>query len=247
MLLHGLGGSRHSWTRIAPLLLPRFRLALLDLPGSGKSRDLPDPFTIEAIAEAACDVIDQLGAPTVTVAGHALGGLVATAVAEQAPDRVERLIAINSPVTLGSRLTTHSAAGRLLLRKGIGQVAWQARTDLLLRLSLADSFAPGFDPPEQVIQDLRSGTRTGFMKSSRAVDAYLRERPLPARFSALQMPTAVIFGSQDRRVDRAILPRLHAASPGTQIVELPESGHSPHWEAPERTAEAILEQPVRAK
>ena len=84
-LIPGLGGSRNSWSRVAPLLLARYRLVLLDLPGTGDSRELPDPITIESMAEQVLEVLDRVGSPSVSVAGHALGGLIGTAVAATTP------------------------------------------------------------------------------------------------------------------------------------------------------------------
>jgi len=245
VLLHGLGGSRRSWGPLAGMLLAGYRLALVDLPGCGESRALPQPLTVEAVAEALLPILDQLGARTATAIGHAFGGLVATALAELAPERVERVVAINTPVTIGSRLRSHNAAQRLLLSRAVGQVAWQARTDAVLRVALADSFTPDFSPPGAVVDDLRHCSRIAFIESSKAADSYLRDRPLPARFAALPMATALIFGMLDRRVDSNALPRLHAASPGTEIIELPNTGHSPQWETPQAVADAILQQPVR--
>jgi pimeloyl-ACP methyl ester carboxylesterase len=42
LLVHGLSGSDHWWSKILPALAPRHRVYALDLPGFGRSRGEQD-------------------------------------------------------------------------------------------------------------------------------------------------------------------------------------------------------------
>jgi len=48
----------------------------------------------------------------------------------------------------------------------------------------------------------------------------------------------IVFGEQDRRVDPASLSGYDGV-PGVEVVRIPEAGHTPIWETPERVAEAL--------
>jgi magnesium chelatase accessory protein len=77
VLVHGLGASGRALERVAPLLAARFRVIVPDLPGFGDSGGAPA--TIEGMARAVLEVVE---AETFVAAGHSMGGLVATALAE---------------------------------------------------------------------------------------------------------------------------------------------------------------------
>jgi pimeloyl-ACP methyl ester carboxylesterase len=95
VMVHGLGSSSAQWLPTARLLAHRWRVVLVDLPGHGDT-DMPDPFSLDR-AESALDraIADEGGGPVVLV-GHSLGGLVATAEAIDHPERVRRLVLIET-------------------------------------------------------------------------------------------------------------------------------------------------------
>jgi non-heme chloroperoxidase len=47
-------------------------------------------------------------------------------------------------------------------------------------------------------------------------------------------PPLLIWGDRDATVSRQEQERLAAAIPHTRLLSYPETGHSPHWERPER-------------
>jgi pimeloyl-ACP methyl ester carboxylesterase len=73
VLIHGLGGSHHTWDRVLPLIEPHARVHAFDLSGSD---------SIEQDADQAAELVPG---PVVLV-GHSRGGLVVTAIAERQPD-----------------------------------------------------------------------------------------------------------------------------------------------------------------
>ena len=104
---------------------------------------------------------------------------------------------------------------------------------------MRSAFAPGHDVGDVFVEDLKRTTRVAFTGSSAAIDDYLRRRPLPERVAALTQQAFVVFGEQDGRVDPASLDGYGPVANAT-VATIPEAGHTPVWEAPERTAELIL-------
>ena len=234
VLVHGLGGSGRVLERVAPLLAARFRVIVPDLPGFGETGG--PHTTIEGMARAVLEVVD---AEEFVAAGHSMGGLVATALAELAPDRVTRLVLVNAPPTYESRTAARGRGERILTLPVIGDLAWKRMSEERIRAMMRSAFAPGHDVDDVFVEDLKRTTRAAFTGSSAAIDDYLRRRPLAQRVAALTQQAFVIFGERDGRVDPASLDGYGPVSNAT-VATIPEAGHTPVWEAPERTAELIL-------
>jgi pimeloyl-ACP methyl ester carboxylesterase len=234
VLVHGLAGSGRVLERVAPLLAARFRVIVPDLPGFGETGG--PHTTIEGMARAVLEVVD---AEEFVAAGHSMGGLVATALTELAPDRVMRLVLVNAPPTYESRTAARGRGERILTLPVIGDLAWKRMSDARIRAMMRSAFAPGHDVDDVFVEDLKRTTRAAFTGSSAAIDDYLRRRPLAQRVAALTQQAFVIFGERDGRVDPVSLDGYGPVANAT-VATIPEAGHTPVWEAPERTAELIL-------
>jgi pimeloyl-ACP methyl ester carboxylesterase len=101
VLIHGAGGNHLSWP---PGLrrLPGRRVYALDLPGHGKSSG-NGLGSISEYAEVLREWLDQVGLPSVVMAGHSMGGAIALWSALEFPKRVAALILIGS----GARMRVH--------------------------------------------------------------------------------------------------------------------------------------------
>jgi haloacetate dehalogenase len=100
LLLHGFPQTHLMWHKIAPLLARRFTVVCADLRGYGGSGcplSEPDhtPYAKRAMARDMVAVMEQLGFPRFSVAGHDRGGRVAYRLALDHPERVERLAVLD--------------------------------------------------------------------------------------------------------------------------------------------------------
>jgi pimeloyl-ACP methyl ester carboxylesterase len=219
VLIHGLGGSHHTWDRVLPLIEPHARVYALDLSGSD---------SIEQEADRAAQLIPG---PAVLV-GHSHGGLVATAIAERHPGLARKLILLCTPWAPESRLSANRPVERALAVPGIGDLIWTAATDAQRREALSTAFAPGTPVPDQFVADLRATGRRRLVAASRAIDTYLADAPLADRLSASGVPAVLIFGEHDARV---------APPPSNTLTHtlLAGVGHTPPWDAADRIAGLI--------
>jgi pimeloyl-ACP methyl ester carboxylesterase len=96
LLLEGLGYALWMWFRQRPVLRQHFRLVLPDTRGVGLSEAPPGPYTIDLFASDAVALLDHLGIPRAHVLGVSMGGMIAMALALQYPERVERLVLVNT-------------------------------------------------------------------------------------------------------------------------------------------------------
>jgi len=95
LLVHGLGSSGEDWAFQIEPMAQRFQVLVVDLPGAGRS-PAPAQHSIAGYARSLLDLLDALRLPRVGLLGFSLGGAVAIELALQAPDRVSRLLTINS-------------------------------------------------------------------------------------------------------------------------------------------------------
>jgi haloacetate dehalogenase len=100
LLLHGFPQTLLMWRDVAPVLARRFTVVCADLRGYGRSgcpASTADhaPYAKRAMARDMVAVMEQLGFPRFSIAGHDRGGRVAYRMALDHPDRVERLAVLD--------------------------------------------------------------------------------------------------------------------------------------------------------
>jgi pimeloyl-ACP methyl ester carboxylesterase len=123
LLIHGTGASTAWWDPVVPALAGSRRVIRVDLLGHGKSSSPAGGYDIPTQARRVGAALDMLGAERVTVIGHSTGGAVATALAEQRPDRVAALALIDIGPSLDA-IIDQGLAGRLLLAPLPGRLLW---------------------------------------------------------------------------------------------------------------------------
>jgi pimeloyl-ACP methyl ester carboxylesterase len=101
VLCHQAPHTSRQFTNIyEPLHRRGIRAIGVDMPGYGESDPTPFVPTIEDWATVIPAVLDHLGLDRVDVLGHHTGAMVATEVALQFPERVNKLV-LNGPIPLG--------------------------------------------------------------------------------------------------------------------------------------------------
>ncbi len=147
MLIHGGPQHWYAWRHVIPSLAEHFRIICPDLRGFGWSDAPSVGYTIPERTRDIIAVLDAIGVDTVQLAGHDWGGMIGFQMCFDAPERVERFMAIsiNHPwqrwwpgLSNDWRLWYQA----LLAAPGIGpwvQRRVPAFVRLMLRLGLSDS------------------------------------------------------------------------------------------------------------
>jgi pimeloyl-ACP methyl ester carboxylesterase len=95
-LLHGFLESSTMWNPLIQEFSKKNTLVTIDFPGHGKSGVIAETLSMELMAEVVNEVMQNLQISTATLMGHSMGGYVALAYAELFPEKVEKLILLNS-------------------------------------------------------------------------------------------------------------------------------------------------------
>lgn len=91
LLLHGLFGSADNLGGLARILEDEYRLILVDHRNHGRSPHC-DTNSYPEMADDVFEVMDREGIDRAHVFGHSMGGKVAMQMAQQAPERIDRLV-----------------------------------------------------------------------------------------------------------------------------------------------------------
>ena len=129
----GLGGSARYWdANVDAFGRAGFRVLRYDHRGTGRSPDTLAPdHTIADMADDALAVLDAAGIERAHMVGHAIGGLVALALAARAPARLDRLVIVNAWDSMPAP-TQRCFAARLALLRHAGRAAFVAAQPIFL-------------------------------------------------------------------------------------------------------------------
>jgi aminoacrylate hydrolase len=124
LLSSGLGGAGGYWAPQLDALRARFRVITYDQAGTGRARrDLPEDYTIGAMADDVLAILDQTATATCHFVGHALGGLVGLDLARRVPQRLNSLTVVNGWAAVDEH-TKRCFEARLLLLEHAGPSAY---------------------------------------------------------------------------------------------------------------------------
>jgi len=237
VLLHGFAAAIDWWDEIAPALALDHRVVRIDLIGHGGTTAPSSDYAIERQAAFVGEVLDKLGIDRTAIIGHSMGGEVATAFVEKHPDKVDKLILIDSPPLAAE---DYNALTELYLTPVVGEFLSRFRSNKAIRWGLTQGFAPGSRISANFVSDVRQLPYAAFRSAHRASVAYRREKPLNARLAGVSPipPILVIIGALDPFMPRDSA-QLFEKIPGAKVVTVDGAGHSPMVEAPARTIRLI--------
>jgi pimeloyl-ACP methyl ester carboxylesterase len=237
LLIHGSGASGAFWSPVVPALAGHHHVIRVDLPGCGQSPPTQS-YDVPVQAGRVAALLDDLGLRHVAASGHSSGGYVATALAEQRPDLV-RSLALISTGPSPDALLPQPFVLRVLLAPPFGPLLWSRRSDAMIRSGLKATAARPVDFPDDLVAEVRDITYRAFRTALRRNTAYITERSVPERLTALDVPVLVIFGDADPRWEPSSAHQYDAV-PNARVELLPGVGHTPMLEAPEATGELLL-------
>lgn len=103
VLLHGFLESSTMWKPLLPQLSKHNFVVTLDFPGHGKSEVISEIHSMELMAEVVDEILQHLQIRKATFVGHSMGGYITMAFAELFPEKIEKLILLNSTPAADSK------------------------------------------------------------------------------------------------------------------------------------------------
>jgi pimeloyl-ACP methyl ester carboxylesterase len=249
LLVHGITSSSRTWRSVLPALAEHYDVIAPDLLGHGQSAKPRGDYSLGAYASGLRDLLVALEVPTATVVGHSLGGGVAMQFAYQFPDRLERLVLVDSG-GLGSEVSLVLRAATLpgaeyvlpLLASGPLRGAGAAMGSVLGRIGLRASadvrgMAEGFES----LGD--ASARRAFVHTARSVidPAGQRVDATDRLYLAEHVPSLIVWGERDRMIPVRHGHDAHEHMPNSRLEIFPGAGHFPFNDDPERFVATLHE------
>ncbi len=222
VVLHGWGASIETVASIVQSLRGIAEVHALDLPGFGESQPPRAPWGVDDYRSFLARFMDAVGVSSpAALIGHSNGGRVAIAMAAAEPQRVSRMILIDSAGIRPKRTFTYhrkvamAKVGKHAARR-LGAPGSKLRDLLLGRAASADYAAAS---PQM---------RPTFVK---LVNSDLREL-----MPQVMAPTLLIWGDQDTATPLADAHLMEQAIPDAGLVVFEGAGHYSYLEEPARFA-----------
>ncbi|TKA97830.1 alpha/beta fold hydrolase [Cereibacter changlensis] len=239
ILIHGFGSSLHTWNAWAAALESDRRVIRFDLPGHGLSpADRTGDYSDARVMAVVIGIMDRLAVRRADFVGNSIGGRIAFTFAATHPERVRKLVLV-SPDGYESPGFRYGVAPEVPMVAGAMRL-WLPRP--LLRLTLGAAFADSAAVTEPLVSryyDLirAPGVRAAMLERMRQT-VLVPPEPLLARVKA---PVLLLWGEEDALIPVSTARGYVRALPHVQTVLLPQLGHVPQEEGPERSL-----RPVRA-
>ena len=249
VLLHGLGATNASLLPTLWDLAVDHRVIAPDLPGHGATSAPRARYDAPFFARWLTAFLDERGIESAVLLGNSLGGRVAMEVALLAPDRVRALVLL-APSMAFRRLRAFVPVVRLLRPEAavlpLPMTRGMAETTLRAMFSQPDRLPPqGYDAAAgEFVRVYRSARhRMAFFAALRSI--YLEDafgaQGFWERLPGLQAPALFVWGERDRLVPAGFARHTVDAVPHAVSVVVPDCGHVPQFELPDRTHELVRE------
>ena len=245
LLIHGFAASADIWILNIEVLAARHRVYAIDLIGFGRSA-LPDaPYSLDYYARFLGRCLDALGLERAHIAGHSMGGKLALYFALEQPERVERLVLVDSdgfgPVPIWGRVTlshwiiealVRLAASERAMRPLMRRMVYRPDPAFINDQVLAELRHAMLDPEHmRVLVTLSREYRTFDLSLAGGIE----------RLPELSMPILLLWGAQDRTFPLKLGARAATLLPTARYVVFDRCGHLPMLEHPETFNRVVLE------
>ncbi len=222
LLVHGTAGTTFDWEQHAlPAFARRHRVIAVDLYGMGFSeRSDRFDYGVDLWAAQLVATLEALGITRAAVVGHSLGGAIAARLAADYPQKVDRLVSVDSGPWMPWFLFA-------MVSPGVGEAMF-GRMEFWPDL-------PGA-PPEytrRMRQLYRiKGTRQALLSYARGIPG--DGRRYFATFPRIAAPTLLLHGGADPIIPVRAAASLQRVIPNSRMIVIEGAGHFLMNDAPDR-------------
>jgi pimeloyl-ACP methyl ester carboxylesterase len=255
VLLHGKNFPASYWRDTISFLTKHgYRVVAPDQIGFGKSSKADLHYSFNQLADNTKKLLDHLGIEQAVIVGHSMGGMLATRFALMYPGATTRLVLVD-PIGLED------------YRLFVPWIPLSQAYDNELKATPESlnkfyknyfvNYQPEYGEFAEIAARQRlSGDYPLLALVSALTYQMIYEQPVLYEFPQVKARTLVIVGQGDRtvvgkaRVPKELLPKVGQypelgkktaqAIPGAKLVEIPQAGHLPMFEAKELFQQTLL-------
>jgi pimeloyl-ACP methyl ester carboxylesterase len=233
---HGAGGNHANWYQQVPAFVPRYRVVTWDHRGFGRSTDSAQTSGPKAAVSDLTALLDHLGVDRAHLVGQSMGGWTILGFTLRHPDRVRSLVFANT------------IAGIQLPE--VSEETQKAREEVVAAL-LNPDLPVGFDHPCFAPDFVAQHPARAFLYMQ--LSSLAPPTPMSALLGLVEVshtaeelrqlacPVLFLIGTQDPLFTPSDIRKAASLVPGSKIVEIPGTGHSPYFEDAEQWNRAVLD------
>jgi pimeloyl-ACP methyl ester carboxylesterase len=232
-LLHGVMASLHTWDGWVENLQNDFRIIRVDIPGFGLTGPYADGiYTLERAVDMLHQLSSELNIDSFFLAGNSMGGYISWNFAVQYPEKIKRLILLDSagypfelPMMIALLRTPvlKDMMAFITPKFVVAQTLNEVYGD---RSKITDAT---IDRYHQLM--LREGNRIAVVNVLKSIGSVKNDK-----IKELEMPTLIQWGRVDAWIPLEHSERFATDIQGSKMITYPGVGHMPMEEIPQQTA-----------
>jgi pimeloyl-ACP methyl ester carboxylesterase len=242
LLLHGggLDAAGLSFRTTIPALAEQHCVFAPDWPGFGRSDPMPMSWRVEECVDFVGQILDALDLKRVSLVGVSMGGAFALGFSLRAPERIERLVLVDS-AGMGNDIPGGLLSYVAMHLPLLDELRWTLLVGnrTLARRILCAAFVDCNQVlTEQMLDEIvllarQAGAGAAFRQLQRSEYQWhgLRTNYLP-QLSKVNIPTLLVHGAKDGIVPVNWAERAHHLIKDSKIEIIPQCGHLPPVENP---------------
>jgi len=239
VLLHGVASSLHTWDGWTNRFKEQYRVIRIDLPGHGLTGKDPsvERYELAYMIDKLEKFLNKLSIDDIYLAGNSLGGYIAWNYALHRPDRVKKLILLDSAGYPQDMPFIMDLAAMPV----IGDMSKYMMPKFLVNMNVNAAYGDDSKASDKVKQRyfdlvMRKGNREALVDVFRTMKEQSTNPLLGKRVREIRVPTLLMWGSEDEWVPMDILAQFERDIPGSQTIVYEGVGHMPMEELPVQTA-----------
>lgn len=225
VFVHGWTADRHRWDHQMAHFGEKRRVVRLDLRGHGESTGA-GARRIDELAKDVLALLDHLGIERFAIIGHSMGGMIAQTIVLAHPERVERMVLVNS---IGKMAYSR---GRALLMAA----STLAPFKVFVAANIHRAFAPGH-PREEIREYIRASAETP-REVVMTLYGAMRAFDVLDRVAEIRTSTLMVHGYHDIQLPVAQMLRMAKAYPDA-VIRIIDAGHELPVEKPAELTTAL--------
>lgn len=244
LLIHGIGEFVESWAFNIEPLSEHYQVYALDLPGHGLSEKRMSNYSPSLAANFVTSFMQALRISRASLIGHSIGGFMCLSTAISFPEKVDKIVAVDS----GGLSREMPLRLRLASLPILGEIMVEPTVKAGLRAGIKGAFYH----PDRVTEEMVD-TAYHYLKmpgSKRAMLSIIRnitnlngaspEAVVIDKLHLVKAPTLLIHGAQDKSISVEEVQNVYKLIPKARLEIFQECGHVPHLEKPAEFNETVI-------
>jgi 3-oxoadipate enol-lactonase len=235
VLIHSLGADMQLWDRVLDAFTPHYRVLRYDVRGHGKTRSSYRPVTIDLMRDDLRALLDAYDVARAHVVGLSMGGTIAQAFAAAHPERVDRLVLLDTAAERDPWMREAWLARAATARRDGMAALVDATVDRWFPVAFRS------DPRnEPVLAPVRATIAAMDPEHYAAAGEALAALNVRDRLGAIRAPTLVGVGSLDEALPRRFAEVIRDGIAGARLIVWNDVGHAPPLQIPGQFSRDVL-------